>query len=141
MTRFLGAMRMDVTLRRDDQNDVRTFGAMFIDDVRLCETLELPWRDNQRGISCIPEGVYECKLAWSPSRKVNVYWVQNVPGREAVQLHIGNTTKDIRGCILLGMTRNKNSIGSSRLAFNKFMAIMDGQDFVLTVEKGEHHAG
>lgn len=124
-------------LIRDDQNAVRTLGAMFDGDVRFCETLELPWRDNQRGISCIPEGTYECKLAWSPSRKRKVYWLQNVPGREAVQIHIGNFTKDIRGCILVGTTRNKNSIGASRVAFDKFMERMEDKDFTLTIESKE----
>jgi hypothetical protein len=124
-----------VRLIRDDQNDVRTLGAMFDVEERICETLELPWRDNQRGISCIPEGSYECKLGFSPSRKYDVYWLQNVIGRQDVQIHIGNFTKDIRGCILLGTTRNKNSIGASRVAFDKFMARMDGKPFTLTVEK------
>ena len=67
---------MNFLLRRDDQNDIRTLGAMFDGDERICETLELPWRDNQRGISCIPEGIYECKLAHSPSRGYDVYWLE-----------------------------------------------------------------
>lgn len=25
----------------------------------LCHTIELPWKQNQRSISCIPEGKYE----------------------------------------------------------------------------------
>ena len=33
-----------------------TFGVLIKDGVPLCVTLELPWRDNERSISCIPEG-------------------------------------------------------------------------------------
>ena len=130
-----------VELRRDDQNSIRTFGAMYLGDTRICETLELPWKDNQRGISCIPEGVYECKLAPSPSRGYSVYWLQDVPGRHDVQIHIGNFTRDIRGCILLGMKRAENAVLESRVAFNKFMAIMDGQDFTLRITKEPFPAG
>jgi hypothetical protein len=122
-------------LVRDDQDDVRTLGAMFDGEERVVETLELPWRDNKRGISCVPEGTYECKLAFSPSRKYDVYWLQDVPGRQDVQIHIGNFPKDIRGCILLGTARGKNSVNSSKAAFNKFMARMSGKDFTLTIEK------
>jgi hypothetical protein len=124
-----------VHLIRDDRDDVRTLGAMFDGEERVAETLELPWRDNQRGVSCIPEGTYECKLAWSPSRKYNVYWLQDVPGRQDVQIHVGNFPKDIRGCILVGTTRGKNCVNSSKKAFAKFMERMGGKDFTLTIEK------
>lgn len=126
---------MNFLLRRDDQNDIRTLGAMFDGDERICETLELPWRDNQRGISCIPEGIYECKLAHSPSRGYDVYWLQNVPGRQDVQIHIGNFPKDIRGCILIGRERGVNQVVHSKVAFDKFMGRMGGEDFTLVIEK------
>lgn len=125
-----------ILLKRDDQDDVRTLGRMFDEDgLWMCETLELPWRDNQRGISCIPEGVYECKLAHSPSRGYPVYWLQDVPGRKDVQIHIGNFTKDIRGCILVGTKRGKDSVLVSRVAFDDFMARMGGKDFTLEIMK------
>jgi hypothetical protein len=122
-------------LIRDDQNDVRTLGAMFDGEERIAETLELPWRDNQRGVSCIPEGTYECHLAHSPSRGYDVYWLQDVPGRQDVQIHIGNFPKDIRGCILVGTKRGKDSVLSSKKAFSMFMERMDGKDFTLEITK------
>ena len=124
-------------LTRDDQNAVRTLGAMFDGDVRVCETLELPWRDNYRGISCIPEGAYLCKLGYSPSRKHDVYWLQDVPGRSDVQIHIGNFPRDIRGCILVGRERGVNQVVHSRVAFGKFMERMGGKDFTLTIKMKE----
>jgi hypothetical protein len=122
-------------LVRDDQTDVRTLGAMFDGTERVCETLELPWCDNQRGISCIPEGIYECKRALSPSRGYPVYWLQDVPGRQDVQIHIGNFPKDIRGCILVGTKRGKDRVLASRIAFDDFMARMEGKPFTLTIYK------
>lgn len=122
-------------LIRDDQNDVRTLGAMFDGDERICETLELPWRDNYRGVSCIPEGIYECKVGHSPSRGYPVYWLQDVPGRSDVQIHIGNFTKDIRGCILVGEERGVNQVVHSKRAFDAFMERMGGKDFTLEIIK------
>jgi len=121
-------------LVRDFQSDVCTLGAIFMDDgERLCETLELPWRNNERGVSCIPEGVYFCQYAYSPARKRKVYWVRNVPGREAVQIHIGNFPKDIRGCILVGRERAQDQVVHSKVAFDKLIQKMGAQDFMLTI--------
>jgi hypothetical protein len=124
-------------LVRDDWNDIRTFGALYTDDgERFLETLELPWRDNERGVSCIPDGLYSCRYLFSPSRKRKVYWLENVPGREAVQIHIGNFTSDIRGCILVGLRRDGNAVLDSRKAFAKLLQVTHGQDFNLRIERG-----
>lgn len=122
-------------LIRDDQNDICTLGYLLDGDERIAETLELPWRDNKRGISCIPEGTYQCHLADSPSRGYPVYWLQNVPGRQDVQIHIGNFTKDIRGCILVGEERGVNQVVHSKRAFGKFMERMGGKNFTLEISK------
>jgi len=127
---------MNLTLCRDDQNEKRTHGILFSEDGdRICETLELPWKENQHDISCIPEGSYECKLLYSPIHRRKLYWLQSVPNRIAIEIHIGNTVDDTKGCILLGTVRLKDSIGASRVAFDKFMELMDGKDFTLTIEK------
>jgi hypothetical protein len=126
-----------IRLIRDDQDDVRTLGAMFDGEDRICETLELPWRDNQRGISCIPEGTYHAVLEMSPKRRYKVYWLTDVPGRIAVQIHVGNTTEDIRGCILLGMERHGDALFKSKPAFDMFMRRMGGNNFILTIQKKE----
>lgn len=74
-----------------------------------CKTLELPWRDNAKGVSCIPEGTYTCRLHKSP-RFGWVYWITNVPGRSEIVMHAGNFAgdrakklrSDVRGCVLVG---------------------------------------
>jgi len=126
---------MNIALIRDDQDAVRTLGAMFDGMERLCETLELPWRDNQHDVSCIPEGTYEANLWCSPKHKRKLYWLQDVPGRGAIEIHIGNFPKDTQGCILVGLSRGTDSIISSKAAFNKFMARMGGNPFTLTITK------
>lgn len=47
-----------------------TLGTLEIADtprgVWSCVTIELPWKDNQRSVSCIPEGDYKMRLRRSP---------------------------------------------------------------------------
>ena len=66
-------------------------------------TLELPWNDNERNISCIPEGEYLVrKMPPTAKRKYEYFWVQDVPGRDSILFHPGNFTRSIRGCLLPG---------------------------------------
>lgn len=67
-----------------------------------CVTLELPWKDNQRSVSCIPEGNYQVELYNSPSQGPGTFHVKDVPARSYILIHPGNYTKDSEGCILLG---------------------------------------
>lgn len=66
-----------------------------------CFTLELPWRDNVRNVSCIPPGIYPAAIIDSPSNGRCIQ-LENVPGRSYIQIHAGNYTRDIEGCILVG---------------------------------------
>lgn len=96
---------------------------------QLCVTLEEPWKGNARYISCIPAGIYKVRRRFSPKRRVWVWELVAVPGRTAIQIHIGNTLADIDGCILVGLAAgsvwvNKKPVSGvvrSRDAFNKLM--------------------
>jgi len=64
-------------------------------------TLELPWKDNQRNISRIPNGIYD--VVKRNSKKFGDHFhVLNVPNRSYILLHSGNFYIDIRGCTLVG---------------------------------------
>jgi hypothetical protein len=67
-----------------------------------CLGLELPWLGNQPRISCIPEGEYPYRVALSPRSGKNVIWIDKVPERSAIQIHPGNYTSQIQGCLLPG---------------------------------------
>lgn len=83
--------------------ETETVGSWFVDGVCLCKTLELPWKDNQRSISCIPEGVYEVrKEATSPKHEYPHFRIYDVPGRSGILIHKITYVKDLRGCIGLG---------------------------------------
>lgn len=69
----------------------------------LCKTLELPWRNNKRGISCIPEGDHLCiKEATSPKHKYPHFRLPEVEGRVGILVHRITYVKDLRGCIGVG---------------------------------------
>jgi hypothetical protein len=83
-------------------------------------TLELPWLDNQTNLSCIPEGVYKTVLAWSNRYQKIMPRLLNVPDRDGILVHAGNTIHDTHGCILVGMGRKPGGLTYSRVAFNLF---------------------
>jgi len=104
-----------------------TCGVLVIDDCPEFVTLEDAWRDNERLISCIPQGRYKIKLHRSPKFGLT-YQVMDVPERSHILFHAGNTHKDTHGCILLGMQYGRigseSAILASRSAFLKFMDLM-----------------
>ena len=66
-----------------------------------CKTLELPYLNNQKQVSCIPTGQYIVKKHNSPTFG-KTFHVLNVEGRSEILIHKGNFNRDTKGCILLG---------------------------------------
>ena len=67
------------------------------------KTLELPWKDNRRGVSCIPEGTYESVKEGPTVHRPYIYFrLPNVPGRSGILWHPGTYTSHIKGCTLPG---------------------------------------
>lgn len=104
-----------------------------------CKTLELPWKDNQKNISCIPAGTYDCVLGYSPSFKKNLYEVKNVTNRIGIKIHSVNYVSGLKGCIGVGKSYSDiNNDGtldltSSQDTLREMMAITKGKPFKLVV--------
>lgn len=91
-------------------------------------TLELPWRNNERNISCIPNGAYPL-LARTFGRYFEAYKrrfkhefaleVSAVQGRGAILIHTGNVIGHTRGCILIGKRHQGNKVMQSRDAYQE----------------------
>jgi len=82
-------------------HDDCTLGRLTYGDLQ-CFTLELPWLDNQQNISCIPAaGAYQGRKHKSPSNG-DCIAIDNVLGRSHIQIHKGNYTRNVKGCILVG---------------------------------------
>ena len=87
----------------------------------MCDTLENPWKDNQRNISCIPEGEYPVRLRLpreSATREYVHLLVQDVPNRDWILFHRGNFPKDTSGCILVGLGSQQDTVNNSTLAMD-----------------------
>lgn len=124
-------MEQQVFLIRTGFSDQGTNGMMFTNGF-FCYTLELPWRDNQRSISCIPPGEYTVIQRISP-KYGKIYWVTEVPNRSYILIHSGNYAGNVskgykthvNGCILLGQKMGtlsgQKAVLNSRVTVNKFM--------------------
>lgn len=88
-----------VTILRTDFSAYGTFGILHAGPFR-CLAVERTWLNNQRKVSCIPEGVYTCKWGHSPKYGWR-YQVMEVPSRSDILIHPGNYPKHSQGCILL----------------------------------------
>lgn len=117
-----------------------TLGCLLIEGNPFLTTLELPWLDNQQGISCIPPGSYTAK------RAVNVitggglkipttFRLQGVPNRSGILFHVGNFPRDTNGCILVGRSFGAKVVLSSREAFELFLRELAEEDEIAVVIK------
>jgi hypothetical protein len=117
-----------------------TIGALTVEGKNFhCFTLELPDRDNKPNISCIPAGTYKAHKRHSPSNG-NCIELENVANRQFIQIHAGNFTRDILGCILVGRTisdingDNIPDVTSSKATLNELLRLLPGE-FTVTVER------
>ncbi len=93
---------MKMTITRTMQDDYQTLGELTLsDDSFTCKTLELPWLDNQRSVSCVPEGTYTVKKRNS-EKYDDHFHLQDAPDRSYILIHHGNYKKNTKGCILVG---------------------------------------
>ena len=115
---------VNLLILRDTFTDVSTIGNLYLDDEWMCDTLELPYLDNQRSISCIPEGQYKVRLRTAEESATRDYLhllVQDVPNRDYILFHIGNSAKDTRGCVLVGIGTEQDFVKNSTLSMELLM--------------------
>ena len=120
---------MHAILTRTKQ-DTNTLGQLDVFDgdelIDTVYTLELPWKDNERRVSCIPIGTYTLKLHTSP-KFGRCYWVKDVPNRDAILIHPANYTRQLLGCIAVGIDHKdidkdgELDLTSSRLAMDRIL--------------------
>lgn len=132
-----------IRLIRTSTSAQGTEGILSCGDL-LLYTLELPWRNNNANISCIPDDAYDVIPRRSP-RFGETYHVTNVPNRSHILIHSGNFAGDkdqhykthVQGCILLGRKRGflagQRAVLASRLAMNDFRNFMQNNSFTLEI--------
>lgn len=75
--------------------DYGTPARAILDDGWEFDTLELPWRGNAKGLSCIKAGTYRAWLWWSPHLHRWVYRLEDKHGRGDCLIHNGNLAGDV----------------------------------------------
>lgn len=139
---------LEATLLRRPYTDQGTIGVLTIPKVDYKSyTIELPWRENAVGKSCVPAGAYLLFRRWSNHWKSFVYQFRDVPGRTAVQIHWGNVAGDKSlgyrsnslGCVLTGSVVcelwGQLAVGNSRNTFRRFLSSTMGRDLLLDIRE------
>lgn len=117
---------MRFTLTRVERNSTCTIGKLTSDQSDWwCWTLEDPVRPvgvKIPGSTAIPAGTYRVQITYSPRFRVEMPMLVNVPNFSGVRIHTGNNSDDTAGCVLVGLDRDGDSIGRSRLAYQDLFA-------------------
>lgn len=85
----------------------------------ICHTIELPWKDNEHSLSCIPEGRYGISMRFTKKRGWHML-VKGVKDRSLILIHPANDAeRELKGCIAPVTTLTGEGRGTdSRLAFD-----------------------
>ena len=97
-----------------------TNGKLECEGKLICNTIELPWKNNERRVSCIPEGEYFIEKRYSPKFKWHLH-VLGVENRSFILFHpANNALKELNGCIAPVTKLSGPGLGLlSRKAFEK----------------------
>ncbi len=119
--------------------DSHTAGILTLTDgnrvLFTCNTMELPNKNNERRVSCIPEGTYKV-VPYSSAKYKSAYHIENVPDRDAILIHPANTVADLLGCIGVGLFAKLGTISESRATLAKLKKVADV--FKLVIIDGTH---
>lgn len=123
---------MILNLTRTTTSRDAILGEIAVDDTFECYTLE------NRELA-IPLGEYQLKIYDSPHAGHPLPILQNVPGRDYVEIHSGNVYSDSKGCILVGKDHTFDTLLDSRLAFSHLFpqiqsAIDNGDDVTIVIQ-------
>lgn len=120
----------------------QTEGVLYLIDENKtifdCKTLELPWKDNNRRVSCIPSGKYKAIKHVSP-KFGNCLWIKNVPNRSEILIHPANYVQQLLGCIALGNKHidiNRDGlmdVADSKTTVNKLLNLIEGKEIEVEI--------
>lgn len=97
-----------------------TNGKLECEGKFICNTIELPWKNNETKVSCIPEGKYFIKKRYSNKFKWHLE-VLEVTNRNLILFHpANNALQELKGCIAPVTKLSGPGLGlMSRKAFAK----------------------
>jgi len=119
-----------------------TNGKILHNGKLICHSIQLPWKNNEKRVSCIPEGIYTLRKRYSRKFKAHIE-ITGVPERSFILFHSANNAmKELNGCIAPVTKIAGAGLGSqSRWAFEKLRTwvytALDNNEKVILVIKSE----
>jgi hypothetical protein len=97
-----------------------TNGTLVYEGKFICHTIELPWKQNETKVSCIPEGEYFIEKRYSKKFGWHLE-VLDVKNRSFILFHpANNALQELKGCIAPVTKLSGPGLGlMSRKAFNR----------------------
>lgn len=148
-------------VQREPSDGGSTLGALYINDVFVCWTLEdvirepgpaprtslvqwvMTWK--VPGRTAIPAGRYDVVMEWSPRFQMTLPELKGVPGFSETKFHAGNRHEDTEGCLLTGAGRTSNMVTDSRAALSQVLMRLGRQNERIIVDihnpPGRHLTG
>jgi len=120
---------MEILIKRYILAETYTIGRLTIGNLFSCDTLEdkvrIPFVKVPKE-TAIPAGSYKVVMDLSPTFKVVMPHVLNVPNFEGIRIHPGNDEKNTEGCILVGLlSAQRDKLISSRPTYEKLIKIIE----------------
>lgn len=116
----------------------QTLGEFVYNGQVICKTIELPWKDNDRGKSCIPRGTYDVIRRWSPKYGEHFH-ILDVPDRHYILIHAANYARQLRGCIGVGQDHKDidkdgmRDVTNSKATMKMLLSTLPRESFKLLV--------
>lgn len=106
-----------------------TNGKLECEGKFICNTIELPWKNNETKVSCVPEGKYFIKKRYSKKFQWHLEII-NIKNRSLILFHpANNALKELNGCIApvtklsgpgLGLMSRKAFVKLKNLVYKSF---------------------
>jgi len=115
-----------------------TIGKLYFKGELICYTVERPWQNNEKNISCVPAGLYLLQ-PYSSSKYVDCYSLLSMNlgvgltpdfHRTHILIHPGNFPDDVQGCIAPGLMLHSSvwGVAHSKDAMNKLRSLIESEN-------------
>lgn len=138
---------MNIMISRLSSDEHGTIGKLTVAGTLFqCDTLELPWRNNLKGKSCITADTYKAWVWYSPHFKRNVIRLEDKNDRSDCLIHPANFAGDedageftqVHGCTAVGVgfADLLNPKGKMQFGIQRSKVTMD--KLMATIGEGPH---